>query len=165
MSRFLRMLLPQYTGALVHEILIQAGRDHEDLRVLFCLDENVEHHVGHDAGGGEQADVHLEEPADGDLPALVAEQVGPELAAFHQDHALALGAAVVDDGAALDLLQLGHIRKPLLLLPGQLVPNGKILGKFHCASLLGTSISPDGGIVKQKTATVSLSGKYRKRIP
>ena len=90
--------------ALVHEVLVQTRGDDPDLRVLLRLDEHVEHHVGHDAGRGKQADIHIKEPADGDLPALLVEQVRPELAGLHQDHALALGAAIVDHGAPGDLL-------------------------------------------------------------
>lgn len=121
---------------LIHQILIQTGGDHPDLAVLFSFHKNIILHIGHHTGCGKQADIHLEKPADGDLTALIAEQVRPKLTATHQQHAQTVGTAVVENGTALHLLKFCHGTEPFLLIPGHFVPDGEIMCKVHSIDLL-----------------------------
>ena len=91
---------------------------------------NVELHVGHDAGGGEEADIHFKEPADGDFAAFVVEKIGAELTAAYQKHAKAVGTAVVDNGSLFDGFEINNLSDTVALLRGHLVPDGKIFCKF-----------------------------------
>ena len=123
---------------LVHQVFVQAGRNDPKLRILLRLDEDVVVHAGHDAGCGKQANIHFKKTAQGDLPPLVAEEIGSELTLLHQNHAQTVRASVVEQSTAGYNAVVGGVFDALTLFLGELVPNGKILFDHGAASFAAT---------------------------
>lgn len=57
-------------SGVLHDPLVNLGRYDQKIGVLFRFDGEFKLNAGHHAGGGEQADIHVEKTVDGDLPAL-----------------------------------------------------------------------------------------------
>ena len=111
---------------IVHQIFKQTGGDGPELRILFRLDHHIELHIRHDAGCAEKRDIIFKKPADGNLPAIFRQNIGPELTGLHHYKAKAVGTAVMDPGTLFHLPEFHNLCNLFLLLWGQFVPNGKI---------------------------------------
>ena len=102
-------------GGLLHQLPVDLRRDDPEVRVLLRRDGHVELNAPHDAGGGEQADVPVKQPVDGDLPALLREDVGPELPGPYHQQPGAVRAAVVEQGSLFHGPLAEAAQDPLLL--------------------------------------------------
>ena len=125
-----------HRGGLLHQALVDLCGDHPKFRVFLRRDRHLKLDGTHHAGGGKKAHIPVKQAVDGDLPALLRLDIGPELPPADEQQPGAIHIAVVQD------LPLGHgaeqqaARKPLLLVLVQLAPNGKMILKCHTASLL-----------------------------
>ena len=62
---------------LLHHLLVDLRGDNPKLRLLLCLNDDLELNAPHDAGSGKQADVPLKQTVKRHFPSLVRENVGP----------------------------------------------------------------------------------------
>ena len=67
-----------------HQLPVDLRRDDPDLGVLFCLDGQIKLQTVQHTGGGKQADIHLKETVEGNLPSFVRDNIGPKLSGADQ---------------------------------------------------------------------------------
>ena len=115
----------------IHQIFEHAGRNTPEFGVLFRLNHHIKLHIRHDTGRTQQTDIVLGQAADGDLSAILRQDVGAQLTTAHHHKAQAVGAAVVNMGILFDLPELNDTGDSLLLLCRQFIPKRKIFCKFH----------------------------------
>ena len=123
-------------GGLLHEALIDLRGDDPELGVLLRLNGHLELDGAHHAGGGKEAHIPVKQAVEGDLPPLVREDIGPELARFHQEQPGAVHVPVVQNRPPGRAAERRAVLKPVLLVLIQLIPDGKIIRKVHPVSLL-----------------------------
>ena len=78
-------------------------RDDPQAGILLRFNGHIELNGAHDAGGRKQAHIPVEQPVKGNLPPLVGEDIGPQLAVLYQQQAGTVHAPVVDHGPFFDL--------------------------------------------------------------
>ena len=104
-------------------------RQGDHLGVLHGLDEHVKDDGVHQAGGGHDASVAPLHPVEGDLPPLLREKVGPELAGEDQHDPLTVLVGPVGDGSLGNGRGDGGVQEQLLLLGGEALPEGEGFGQ------------------------------------
>lgn len=102
----------------LHNALIDFRRDDPQVGILLRFNDDVKLDRPHHAGGGEQADVPVKQPVNGDLPALVREDVRAELAGSDQKQPRAVRASVVEHSAPGDFFGSQAAQDPVLLKGG-----------------------------------------------
>ena len=83
--------------------------------ILLRLNGDIKLHASQHTGGGKQADIPVKEAVERNLPPFVREDVGPELAGFHQQQSGTVHTAVVYHRPLLDV-PAGQAAKDAVLL-------------------------------------------------
>ena len=108
----------------------------------------------------------FKQTADGNFPAILRQNISPELARLHGHQTQALGAGIMDMGSLFDLMIFDDGADLFLLTGRQLVPERQIFRKFHGLRLLSNSdsIRSADGYVKWKSPGNQTAAPRRKLL-
>ena len=124
---------------LLHDPPVYLRRDDPEVRVLLCLNGHLKLDGPHDAGGGEQAHIHIEQPVEGDLTPLLREHIGPQLSGLDQKQAGTVHAPVVEHRPLFYRPGDQTVQQAVLLLFCQFIPYREHGLKLHRAASLPCS--------------------------